>query len=162
MKYLFFVTILFSIKGFTQTAVIAKVELSKKTVFEDPHLLFKISVTNNSNSQIIVADSNTILLKKERYSENDVGYEILGKKKSKEICSFFADRPLYSPHQKIDPFETKYINAIIPQNCFMKKRKYKIVLFLKILINNEISGVQDYMEIRSDTITFKLNNTLRQ
>ena len=157
MKIFILLIFILPINLFSQQNYFIKGELYDKSAFENEYLKFKISFTNYTRDTIIIPDSNTALLSRNRYSKSDVGFELKSKaSKDADDCFYFITSPIDVPVQKVGPGETKYIFATCPQGCFKKKRKYQIKFFINGVTKGKTSTPLTEIELQSEFLDFKI------
>lgn len=149
---------LFSNESFGQTDISGRAELEREPVSENQLLLFKILVTNNTEGVITIPKTYLNLHQRKEYTEKDVGYTINGGSDLRSLCTFFVNGPLDITYQEVNSHDTKFINVLIPYNCFRKTKKYKISFFVKALKNKEY-GKENYVEVKAD-IVFKIKKDI--
>ena len=157
-KTVYLLLFLFSIKGFTQKNIFIGGEFTKRMVWEDSMLVFKIQIKNFSSNSIQTPDSNSIIREEKNYKEEDVRYKLKSvRMKKARLCDYFTDGPFESSFQILKPGEIKFINALLPKGCLWKNTKYKIVFFMKIKILTEDKRKANIYEIKSNKIYFEFH-----
>jgi hypothetical protein len=160
MKLIMLVVTLLPVQLYCQAdGIIAKAELTNRVVMEDcPHVALRISVTNNSSRSIMIPDSTQILFYPEAYDYGDVGYELRLKNSKKNIHpEGFVDGDLIIPFQTVDSGQTKTVDAFLERHLVRKNKTYQITLILKVRIPGSSRWEYKEVEVRSNTIFFKLD-----
>jgi hypothetical protein len=152
-----FVILFYSCGVSAQKHVTIKSEFGKPMINKDSNLVINLSITNDYNFPINIPKANTFLEDKKEYSEYYVGYELKSSKSKKtEHCLFLVNDGPFRVLQRLEPGETKIISTFLPGTCLSKNKKYKISLFLKVLLK-EKGKENELIEMQSAPLNFQLD-----